>query len=457
MLSRLSLGRSLLGMLLLLWPALVPAQDSKQVTLLDVRGVIGPAAGDYVKRGLSKALEQHAPLVILRMDTPGGLDTSMREIIQGIIASPVPVVGYVAPSGARAASAGTYILYATHIAAMAPATNLGAATPIQLLGPSGGDEERKRPDKGEQDKSGEHGDTLSKKMVNDAVAYIRGLAELRGRNAEWAELAVREAVSLSAASALQQHVIDLIATNVPDLLAKLNGRKVNVLGQEKVLNTAGWTVRSVAPDWRTRFLGTITDPNVAFVLMMLGVYGLIYEFMNPGMVLPGVAGAISLLLALFAFQTLPIDYAGLALMLLGLAFLVGELFLPTFGSLGIGGVIAFVIGAVMLMDTDVPGYGISLSLIIAFALLSAAFILLIVRMALRARERPVVTGREQMIGGVGEVIDDFGAKGRIRIHGEVWEAQSDTPLTRGQQVRVRALEGLTLIVEPNPSAQTKEI
>jgi membrane-bound serine protease (ClpP class) len=332
----------LLAPLTCVWSLVAGAGTASAATVavLDIGGPIGPATADYVERSFDKAIAEQADLIVLRMDTPGGLADSMRVIIQKILAAPVPVVGYVAPSGARAASAGTYILYACNIAAMAPGTNLGAATPIQIGGASLAQTPSEDEPAEPEAKPGKPG--LEDKMVNDAVAYIRSLAQLRGRNADWAEKAVREAASLSASEALSADVIDLISADLNDLLAKIDGRKVEVGSQERTIETASAVVMTLEPDWRTELLGLITNPNVAYILMLIGIYGIILEFYNPGMVFPGVTGAISLLLALYAFQVLPVSYAGLALIGLGLALMVAEMMVPSFGTLGLGGIVAFV-------------------------------------------------------------------------------------------------------------------
>jgi membrane-bound serine protease (ClpP class) len=441
------------------------------IAVLNLDGPIGPASADYVERGFDKAIGEGAALIVLRMDTPGGLVDSMRAIIKEILAAPVPVVGYVAPAGAHAASAGTYILYACHVAAMAPGTNLGAATPIQIGGGfsprpepppdegDGGNGDEAEPGKDVQDKTAEDGTAeraparqrptagLEDKIVNDAVAYIRSLAQLRGRNADWAEQAVREAASLSATEALAKDVIDLIAGDMDELLAKLDGRRVEIRGEERVLATADHDVVTYEPDWRTELLGLITNPNVAYILMLIGIYGIIFEFYNPGMVAPGVAGAISLLLALYAFQVLPVSYAGLALIGLGIALMVSEMMLPSFGALGVGGVVAFVVGSIMLMDTDAPGFGIAWQVVGGVSLGAAALLLLLMAMLTRSQRRAVVTGQEEMLRSRARVVDWQGGAGRVRVHGEVWRARGPADLAPGQEVRVTAIDGLTLEVE----------
>ena len=441
-----------------------PAADESEppgtATVLEINGPIGPATSRYIVKGIESARAHDSRLVVLEMDTPGGLDSAMRDIIRAILASPVPVASYVTPSGARAASAGTYILYASHVAAMAPATNLGAATPVSIGGeqpeapappvlPQGKPSDKEKGGEGEgRAPQSPPGTAMERKVVNDAVAYIRGLAELRGRNADWAEQAVRGAASLTATAALREKVIDLVARDLPDLLARLDGREVRVGDRTLKLATRDLTVVNVKPDWRTELLAVITNPTVAYGLMLIGIWGLLLEGYNPGAVLPGVVGSISLLIALFAFQILSVNYAGLALLVLGTAMIIAEFFFPTYGSLGAGGVVAFIVGSLILFDTDVPGMHIARSLIAAIATVGALVIAGIVYLATRAQRRPVATGAQGMVGDVAEVVADFTGKGRVRYGGELWNARSSAALRAGDMARIVKVEGLTLWIEP---------
>ncbi|MGM0534530.1 MAG: NfeD family protein [Pseudomonadota bacterium] len=464
---------------LLAWQA--QAQQSGRTALvMTIDDAIGPAISDYFQRGLELAEERDAELVMVEMDTPGGLDASMRSMIRTMLSASVPVAIYVSPAGARAASAGTYLLYASHVAAMAPATHLGSATPVQIgggglpgLDDDGGEgdaraqeaEETDDPATGGEENAGDEaasgeggtgeaasddrrrGETaMERKVLEDAVAYIRSLAERHGRNADWAEQAVREAVNLTAREALEQNVIDVVATDLEDLLTQVDGRTVVMEDGERTLATADLAIERFDPDWRTKLLAVITNPNVAYFLMIIGFYGLIFELSNPGSLVPGTIGIISLLLALFAFQVLPVNYAGLALILVGLGLIVGEALMPSFGILGIGGIVAFVIGSVMLMDAD--NLTISLPMIGGIALLAAGLMLWVMTRFIGLRRRVPRTGQEELVGSEATALEDFAGQGHVRLMGERWNARSTQPLTRGQAVRVTAVDGLTLEVAP---------
>lgn len=409
---------------------------TNRVVTLRVADVVGPASADFIVRGIETAQQQGAALVVLELDTPGGLDVSMRQIVKAILASSVPVATYVSPQGARAASAGTFILYASHIAAMAPATNLGAATPVSI----GGSNAKAK---------GESADPMTAKVTNDAVAYIRSLAELRGRDAGFAERAVRDAASLSANDALAQHVIDVIADDVPDLLRKIDGREIRLANRVVKLDTAHAVVDTLEPDWRSRLLGIIANPQLALVFMMIGSYALFYEFTSPGFGVPGVAGAILLMLALFAFQMMSISWTGVALVALGAILVIAEAFLPSFGVLGVGGIVAMFIGGVFLLDSGIPGFGIPLSFSVGLACVSAAALFMTGRAVKRMRSQPVVSGREHMIGAIGGVIAVDGDGAFALVQGETWRIRSAESVSVGDRVRVTAIDGLTLDVAPD--------
>ncbi len=434
-----------------------PAAD-RPILLVDIKGAIGVVSAEQLAKALQRAAASGAQALIVRMDTPGGLLSSTREMIQAILASPVPVVMYVAPNGSRAASAGTYLMYASHVAAMAPSTHLGAATPISLS-PAGfpGSPPPQSPPQQQEPLPGKDKEppsdpktTSERKAINDAVAYIRSLAELRGRNADWAEKAVREAATLTASAALKERVIDLIASDMDDLLAQIDGRMVKTPAGMVRLETKGHAVVELKPDWKMQVMSAISDPNVALILMMIGIYGILFEFWNPGAVAPGVIGGICLIVALAALSVLPVNYAGLALLLLGVGLMVAEAFMPGFGIVGLGGIVAFALGALFLFDpeqSDIPIQA-SWQVVAGLTAVSAAFFLGVMGLAMRARRRPVITGSEEMIGSTGEVVHWAGGTGRVHVHGEIWAAESGAMLTTGQKVRVVGRAGLTLAVEP---------
>jgi membrane-bound serine protease (ClpP class) len=470
--------------------------QTPRAAILEIKGAIGPATAQYLSRAFESARKKQVDLIILQMNTPGGLVASTRDIITEILTAPVPVVGYVSPGGAHAASAGTYILYATHVAAMAPATNLGAATPVNMSGPGLPGQDKKKPSdeqyikktlkkaidklkadqqpgktaddkksakkdnsKGEDDKSedGEKqlapADPMKAKMINDMVAYIRGLAQLRGRNADWAEKAVREAASLPSKEALEQNVIDLTARDLGELLEKIDGRVVEVGKTKVTIKTKGMITERIEPDWQMKFLGVITNPNVAFILMLIGIYGIIFEFWHPGLVGPGVIGGVCLLLGLYAMNILPLNYTGAGLVLLGLAFMTAEAFIPSFGILGIGGLIAFVVGSTLLFDADSPEFQLSWVVIASTALFSGLLFAIVLGVAWRSMRRPITSGAAAMVGTLAEILEWSKGEGFVWADGERWKASGDEKLKKGQHVEIKEVEGLNLVVGPTANRE----
>jgi len=404
---------------------------------LEIKSTIGPASSNYLKEGMAAALRQNAQMMLIELDTPGGLSTSMREMIQEITNSTLPVIIYVSPKGARAASAGTYLLYASHVAAMAPGTNLGAATPVSMM-----------PTPKITDSNTSSPSALEKKVINDAMAYIKSLAELNDRNITWALEAVKEGKSISAEDALRYGVIDLMAEDTNELLSKLEGRSVTVSGKSIILKTEGAVIQTFEADWKTQFLSIITNPNIAYMLLLIAIYGIFFELMNPGGIFPGVVGVISGVMALYALNMIPFNYAGLLLIILGIAFMVAEVLVAGFGILGIGGVAAFAFGSLLLFDAETLGSGVSIPLIIAFSLVSLGFFIFVLRFLLHSRSVKIVTGMDEMVGATAEVIESTEEGYRVRCHGEIWYAASDSVLEVGQNVRVESLSGLVLHVNP---------
>ena len=431
--------------------------NAQEVRVVDINGAIGPATADYFIRALKEAANDDVELVVMKLDTPGGLVSSLRDMVKEILASPVPVAVYVAPNGARAASAGTYLTYASHIAAMAPVTNIGSSTPVSIGGEGGGfpapggfDDPRNSDEQDEESEDTPPSDpsAMDKKVVNDAVAYIRSLAELRGRNADWAELTVREAANLTASEALEMNVIEYVANDLQELLEAIDGTTISdVDGADVTLETASATVVEVETDWRYEFLKVITDPNIAYLLLIIGINALLFEFYSPGLGAGGIVGVICLLLAAYALQMLPVSFAGLALLVVGFGLIVAEVFTPTYGVLGLGGVVAFLAGSLLLFDTDVEGFRVSIEIVVAFGLGTVALVFFVGRRAYQHWKRGPVSGVDAVIGETATVVEEFEKSGRVRVAGEIWSAVCDTPLNKDDTVVVKSMDGLTLTVE----------
>lgn len=406
--------------------------ETSTVAQIQIEAPISPATSSYLKETIQKSKTNSYDYILLELNTPGGVSTAMRDMIKDILNSPIPIITYVSPKGARATSAGTYLLYASHIAAMAPGTNLGAATPISMM---------KAPVK---ESENSENSALEKKVLNDSIAYIKSLAELRERNESWAIEAVKEGVSLSSKEALEKNVIDLIAQNPEELLAQIDGKEVKVQDTMLTLNTKDHTIIALEADWKTKILMQISDPNIAYLLMMIAIYGVLFELMNPGSVFPGVLGLISGIIALYSFNMLPFNYAGLILIIFGISLMIAEVFITGFGILGIGGVIAFGFGSFLLFDSQTLGTDISIPLIILISLTSLAFFLLTIHYLLKSRSNKIVSGKDEMIGTSAEVIKVTNEGYQVRCHGEIWSAKSQTCLKEGESAIVESISGLTL-------------
>ncbi len=438
------------------------AQADGTAVELDMRGAIGVATAEFIISGIEEAENRDATLIIIRMDTPGGLVNSMRDIVTAILGSDVPVATYVSPAGARADSAGTYILLASHIAAMAPTTHLGAATPVSLGGGDIGgnddsdDDKDSDTDSDEGEEAPAPGSAMERKVMNDMIAYIRGLAEAHGRNADWAEKAVTEAATLTASEALEMNVIDLIAADNAELFRKINGRELEVNNRTITLDTEALVIERIEQSWRIKFLSTIASPEIVLILIMVGIYGLWFEGSNPGAVVPGVVGVICLLLAAYALQVLPVNYAGLALIIVGIGLIVAEAFVPSFGALGLGGIAAFIFGAIMMFDSGIPGFGISITFVVSLAVVAGLLLLWLVSYLLKLHRRGAVSGRDSILGGTGSAMESFAGEGKVWLEGEAWAAVSKVPIEKDQEVVVTAIDGLTLEVKPASAADPTE-
>ncbi len=408
-----------------------------EVFVIKWEGPITPIAADYIDRTLSQAEREEAKLFVIELNTPGGLVDSMRRIIQRMENSPIPVVVYVYPPGGRAASAGAIITLASDIAVMAPGTNIGAAHPVQMGGPAGGREDNK-----------EQKDILQEKALQDMLALVRSIAKTKGRNVEIAEKMVRESLSLTSDEALKYRVIDMIAVNLDELLKKVNGKKLKKLGREIKVELEGYTITYLEPNFKEELLKIITNPTVAYLLLMIGFYGIFFELYSPGALIPGIVGAISLLLGLYGLAMISMNWLGLLLIVLGVLFFILELVTPTFGALAVGGIISLALGSLFLIDPESPYGNIPKSVIVTVVFASALFFLLAGRLGLRAQKLKKLTGAEGMVGEEGEAITDFlKGKGKVLVHGEIWDALSEQDIKKGEQVRVIGLKGLRLIVE----------
>ena len=427
--------------------------SASEIHVLTVKGAIGPAFADYFIRSLAAANEKNATAVILQMDTPGGLDKAMRQMIQAISSSTVPVITYVTPTGARAASAGTYLLYASHVAAMAPGTNLGAATPVSI----GGGMTPKSPTPASENPNNappkQEKTSMEKKVINDAIAYIKGLADLHGRNKEWAIKAVEDAESLPAKEALSLNVIDFIATDINDLLTQVNGAAIQLQGKETTLNLNDMELLFIDPDWKTKFLSIVTSPDIAYLLLIAGAYCIFLEFSNPGSIIPGVLGSLSLIFSFYGLNMLPVNYIGLLLIVFGIACIIGEAFVASFGALGILGSIIFFLGSSMLIDTGLEAFQVSFPIILSLTITNIIIFVFVFQYIIKSFKKNVITGKQELLEAEGIALESFDTKGFIRVRGERWQAISSTPIKKGDSVLIEKINGLLLTIKQKETNQ----